>query len=246
MRILLPLLLSALLLPAQTRLRILTYNIHHGEGTDGKIDLERIAAVIRAAEPDFAAIQEVDVRTERSGGIDQAHELARLTGLHAIFGKTIPYRGGLYGNVLLSKWPLNAFENHELPFTPGREKRAVIEARSATLPLRVFATHLDITEADRTAAAKFMTRFGGDDPAILAGDLNAVPDSEPMRILLEKWTNPSPEPLPTVPVGTPRRQIDYVLFRPASRWKVIEVHVRNEPTASDHRPLLAVLELQEP
>ena len=50
--------------------------------------------------------------------------------------------------------------------------------------------------------------------------------------------------MPTIPVREPARQIDYVLFRPAERWKVIETKVLDEPVASDHRPLLAVLELR--
>ena len=42
------------------QLRVMTYNIHHGEGTDGRIDLERIAKVIRDAKPDLVALQEVE------------------------------------------------------------------------------------------------------------------------------------------------------------------------------------------
>lgn len=33
--------------PAPGAFRAMTYNIHHGEGVDGRLDLERIAAVIR-------------------------------------------------------------------------------------------------------------------------------------------------------------------------------------------------------
>ena len=44
------------------RLRVLTYNIHHGEGVDGKLDLERIASVIRSVEPDLVALLEVNCK----------------------------------------------------------------------------------------------------------------------------------------------------------------------------------------
>src|SRR5687768_15481548 len=77
--------------PPPLRLRVLTYNIHHGEGVDGRLDLERIARVITAEEPDLVALQEVDVKTRRTGGVDQAAELARLTGMHFAFGKAIDY-----------------------------------------------------------------------------------------------------------------------------------------------------------
>lgn len=52
-------------------LRVLTYNIHHGEGTDGRFDLSRTAGLIATAEPDLVALQEVDQGTDRAGGVDQ-------------------------------------------------------------------------------------------------------------------------------------------------------------------------------
>src|SRR5690606_619255 len=113
--------------PAETtppdRLRILSYNIHHAEGTDGRLDLERIASIIRAVEPDLVALQEVDDRTTRANGVDQAQELGRLTGLHAYFGQAMPYQGGGYGQAILSKWPLQSRAIHTLPQQPGREPR---------------------------------------------------------------------------------------------------------------------------
>ena len=46
-------------------LGVMTFNIHHAEGTDKRLDLDRIARVIRAAEPDLVALQEVDRDTTR-------------------------------------------------------------------------------------------------------------------------------------------------------------------------------------
>lgn len=91
---------------APWRIRVLTYNIHHGEGLDGKVDLGRIAQVIQQAAPDVVALQEVDLGTERTGRVDQAAELGRLTGLHAVFGKAFDYSGGRYGAALLSRWSI--------------------------------------------------------------------------------------------------------------------------------------------
>ena len=64
-------------------LRVLSYNIHHGRGTDGAIDLPRIARVIAATRPDLVALQEVDRGTGRANGVDQADALGELTGLAA-------------------------------------------------------------------------------------------------------------------------------------------------------------------
>ena len=45
----------------------------------------------------------VDKKTMRAAGVDQPTELARLTGMHGIFGKQIDYSGGDYGQAILSK-----------------------------------------------------------------------------------------------------------------------------------------------
>src|SRR4051812_46347132 len=44
---------------------VMTYNIHHGEGTDKQLDLPRLAEIIKRAEPTLVALQEVDNGTQR-------------------------------------------------------------------------------------------------------------------------------------------------------------------------------------
>ena len=90
----------------------MTYNIHHGRGIDGEVDLERIAEVIIDEEADIVGLQEVDVGVERSGRINIAKKLSTLTGLeYVVFGKNIDHQGGDYGNATLSKYPITEFEN---------------------------------------------------------------------------------------------------------------------------------------
>ncbi len=236
------------------RITVLSYNIHHGEGTDGKVDLERIAVLIREAAPDLAALQEVDRLTRRTGGVDQVQQLACLTGMQHFFGRTIDYQGGMYGNAVLSRLPVNGFANRALPFTPGREPRGVLHLHVYSGPteaggaiFRFFATHLDVNEADRLKAVPALLEFAAEEPempSLLAGDLNALPDSAPLKLLAEGWqVAGAGQWLPTYPAGAPARQIDYILYRPAHRWRVLEVKVLEEATASDHRPILAVMEL---
>ena len=47
------------------RLRLLSYNIHHGEGRDGRFDLPRLAGVMKTVQPDLVALQ--DGRLELAG-----------------------------------------------------------------------------------------------------------------------------------------------------------------------------------
>ncbi len=98
------------------RVRVLTYNIHHGAGTDGKTDLARTAGAIKRLTPDLVALQEVDKATTRSRGVDQAAELGRLTGMHFAFGKAMDFAGGQYGEAILSRYPLMEIQVHSLPF----------------------------------------------------------------------------------------------------------------------------------
>jgi endonuclease/exonuclease/phosphatase (EEP) superfamily protein YafD len=85
---------------------------------------------------------------------------------------------------------------------------------------------------------------------ILAGDLNAEPDSRVIRELEKRWKlagggaklqAAADDRVLTFPSDRPRKWIDFVLARPAEHWQVAEVRVLEEPVASDHRPLLAVL-----
>jgi endonuclease/exonuclease/phosphatase family metal-dependent hydrolase len=243
-------------------LRVLTYNIHHGEGTDGEFDLPRIANVIKIESPDLVALQEVDQATARASGVDQPAELARLTGMQVVFGRNIDYEGGGYGTAVLSRLPIKAHSSVKLrsfyePTSKNAEQRGVqvVEIGEPGESGLVFlCTHLDYRPDDRErmASAEAINQLAakyGNRSMILAGDLNAEPDSRVMREFTKRWKiTGAPEheddsaPLPlTFPSGEPVKWIDCVLVRPADRWEVVEVRVLNERVASDHRPLLAVL-----
>ena len=232
-------------------IRVLSYNIHHGRGADGVVDLGRIAAVIEAADPDVVALQEVDRGVARTDRIDEPAELARLTGMTAVFERNITYQGGDYGNALLTRLPIVRSRNVHLPSYTENEQRGVLvvdlEGPGDSGPIRVFATHLDYHPPDRErlASADLINELADEypeRPSVLMGDLNASPDGEVLSRFDASWTRANAGPIPTYPAEGPSKQIDYVLLRPADRWRVVEVRVLDEPAASDHRPILAVLE----
>ena len=109
-------------------LRVLTYNIHHGEGRDGRVDYERLAATIARLKPDVIALQEVDNKTRRVDGIDQATELARRLKMKHFFGKAIDFSGGQYGQAILSRFPIGTHKTHLLPSGAEQEQRIAVEA----------------------------------------------------------------------------------------------------------------------
>lgn len=235
------------------RLRVLSYNIHHAEGVDRKLDLERIAKVILSVKPDVAALQEVDKNVKRTGSIDQPAELARLTEMNFIFGANIELQGGHYGNAVLSRFSIARHKNHLLPNIDNGEQRGVIEAEiqvpQTDQTVLLLATHLDhrADERERLESAKVINELIAshpEQPALLAGDLNATPESKTLQLFEKMWTRANTKPMATVPVNKPTKQIDFILHRPANRWKVVEVKVLDEAVASDHRAICAVLELQ--
>lgn len=234
-------------------LRVLSYNIHHGAGVDGKLDLERIAKVILSAKPAIVALQEVDRKAARTRGVDQAAELARLTKMKFVFGPNIKLGDGDYGNAVLSRFPLELRKNHKLPNIDKGEQRGVLEVMIQTPdgPVRMFATHFDHRRPpeERMASAKFVNELFKQEPrlpTLLAGDLNATPKSGPLKTLSSRWKLADAVVKgdhPTVPVKDPKRQIDFVLSAPSTRARVVETKVLSEAVASDHRPVLAVVEL---
>ncbi|RJP20799.1 MAG: endonuclease [Candidatus Omnitrophota bacterium] len=223
------------------QLRVLTYNIHHGEGMDGRFDYERLAKVILSEKPDVVAVQEVDRKTQRASGVDQAELLGKLTGMNSAYGRAMYYSGGEYGEAILSRFPIGEAKFHPLPFTTGREPRTALVAQIKPdngLPEFLFAgTHLcHQSEELRTDQARQINSLlpeTGEMPVILAGDLNSRTGSSTMQELLDKrWIDATK----TI------SRIDYILLRPNDPWQVVEVKNIEERVASDHLPVLAVLE----
>ena len=234
--------------------RILAYNVKHGLGMDGQVDLERIASVIRSLEPDIVTLQEIDSVTTRTGLEDQAARLGELTGMRALFGGFMDYRGGRYGMAMLSRYPVVEWENHRLP--DGAEPRSALAARVELLrpgygqapQVVVVGVHLYANAAERLAQATRLVELFADEevPVVLAGDFNSIPDSKVIRLLEDVggWQRPAKEGQAfTFPSEIPDREIDFIMFRPGNRFVVREHRVVPETLASDHRPVLLELEL---
>ena len=230
--------------------RVLTFNIYHGETMKGDFDLDLIAEVIKSVNPDLVALQEVDFKTNRAKKLDLPIELGLRTGLTPLFGKAMPYSDGEYGEGILSRYSFSSTKNHLLKAGIDKEPRSALEVKVVIQSgdtIRFIGTHLDHTEEgkDRVNQARQLNKLftKNDIPTILVGDLNAKPESESMQVFYEEWTKSFSENIPTWPSDNANRKIDYVLFRPANRWRVIETKVICDKVASDHCAVLSVLEL---
>lgn len=233
-------------------IKVMSYNIHYGLGMDEKLDLPRIANVILSHSPDIVGLQEI-------GDSTMAAELGILTGMESVFGQSLGRANG-YGDAVLSKHPFKWVDNYSIPSASSSRYQAMgvnvdlsnIYKKGTTV--RFINTHFDWLKTIGSQEARLATvdviergffTDNTDIPAILTGDLNAVPGSLPLKKLEEKgWVQETlGKALKTIPSKNPRKQIDYVLIRPKHSWKVIDVEVLEEPIASDHLPILMTLEL---
>ena len=230
-------------------LRVLSFNIYHGETMNGDFDLEQIAQVIREANPDLVALQEVDLYTGRNGGRDLASELGLRTRLIPLFGRSMRFDGGEYGEAILSKSSILSSRNHALPSTEGNEPRSALEVSyimDSGNTIVFMGTHFDHRgEEDRVRQANRVKEILGESglPVLLAGDLNARPESSAMEILFADLKPSDPDFEFTSPSRSPRAKIDYILYGPPEHWRVLESRVIHNSVASDHCAFLSVLEL---
>jgi endonuclease/exonuclease/phosphatase family metal-dependent hydrolase len=246
--------------------RLVTFNIHHGVGDDGRHDLPRLARLLADAEPDVLCLQEVDRHFgERSEFVDQALLLSRALDRELVWGASIdepPPAGRTdrrqYGNALLSRLPVLTSTVHRLPGggEPRSVTRAVVGLDGGALA--VSTTHLSSSSAtDRAAQAAAVVALHADEgaPAVLVGDLNADPGAAELGVLRERFTDAwelaadrsdqagrfslhSGAGL-THPARRPRVRIDQVWI--SAGVTVADARVLDGSATSDHHPLLVDL-----
>ena len=195
---------------------------------------------------------------ERSGRIRRA-EVPRMVRLFEIphnqmrafrFGAAMPFDGGAYGDGVMTRDDILRSERFVLPQAGGAEPRALVIVETEDY---VFAaTHLDHVSAAAQheqvrAIDSLVARFvaGVRKPVFLAGDMNATPDSETLRLFRQRWRLLTPTDGGTYPSDPPRECIDYIFaWRDGVPCEVIEARVLNRSgagdlrRASDHLPVL--------
>lgn len=158
-------------------LSVMTFNIKGGRVSPG--ELGGIADVIRSAGADVVLLQEIDKNRRRSGNVDQPAIIASHLGMQSVFGANdwITDRGG-YGTAILSRFPIDGYDNTHLPNRGGKEQRGLLRANIIVEGQRlvVFNTHLDHTSDSlrQTQIGAVMAKVNAYDGAkLLGGDLNA-------------------------------------------------------------------------
>ena len=231
-------------------LRIMSFNILHGATTKNDFNLDTISGIINHYDPHLVALQEVDFKTVRAKGYDLSTELGYRTKMTSLFARAMYFDGGEYGEAVLSEYTFVASENFKLPHLPKSEPRSALITRVKTEQgnlIQFVATHLDHQEdnTDRMMQTKALVKKlkDSDYPTLIVGDLNAEPDSEPLKILLEEYTKPdTPNAyVPTWSSKNPSVCIDHILFNMPQKWRVLNYEVLCENYATDHCIVTATL-----
>jgi endonuclease/exonuclease/phosphatase family metal-dependent hydrolase len=243
--------------------RVMTYNIHSCFGLDGRVQPERVLRVIRAAQADVIALQEVDANRQRSRRADQAQFLADELEMSHHYFAVLEDRGERYGLAVISRFPLRVVQTAHL--TPADARRRS-EARGALWvelatdagPVQLINTHFGLTgeERRRQAAAlagdAWLGKMPASDPVILCGDLNSGPRSPACRVLGGRLRDAHcvadiRRRGATFPSVLAVRRIDHIFV--SEQFRVTEVFSPRTPTAvvaSDHLPVCADLGLLQP
>ena len=227
--------------------RIMTYNLHNGFDTDGHLGMEAIAKVIEAEQPDVVGLQEVSRGWVVNGSLDMLTWLSQRLEMPYIFGSAT---GSLWGNAILSRYPILEWENVKLPPKDLLFQRAYLWARldlGDGQELRVVVTHLHHTREDfdiRARQVQTLLDFWKDgEQTVIMGDFNARRDDSEAEMMRQAgFVDPLDlagiQPGYTVPSDAPRHRIDYVWLSPdlTATDAVIP-----RSMASDHLPVVAII-----
>ena len=212
-----------------------TFNIRHGRGLDDEVDLHRTARAILETNADLIALQEVDRHHSRSGGVDQAAELERLTGLHISFHATVRRQESEYGIAVASRQPIDT-SFHPLPRLHDEEPRGFITGVLAAGGITFVATHLSTVAAARRMQIDRLVRRTREHqpPVVVMGDLNQGRIG--LRPLIRAGFDAGRRIEHTLTRRSLRWQIDFVMVGPPARLAATHTVTTD---ASDHVPLVA-------
>ena len=240
-------------------LRIATYNVHKCQGLDRRVRPGRIAAVLREVGADIIALQEV-VNVE--GGAHDEHQakfIADELGFAYHVGENRRHKGGAYGNVILSRYPVREVCNHDITWR-WREPRGClrvdidvgwpgVDGAGSTL-LHIFNVHLGTAFVERRHQGRKLVdenilrspELRG--ARVVLGDFNEWTHGLTSRLLGEELRSADVRRhVPggrTYPGAFPLLHLDHIYYDPVLELERLTLHKSfTALVASDHLPLVA-------
>ncbi len=230
-------------------MRILTYNIHQGLDADYRMNLEGIINEIKKLNPDVVCLQEVNRAQVSNGLVDCLMPISQALGMSYAFGAN--HDDGQYGNAVLTRYPIKDWDNLKF-FNNSTETRGTLHAvvktkqtDDAKSDLNIFVTHLDHIAGPKNVREKQVREvleFWAKKPrAVIAGDLNAEPDTAEMKPFYASGLKDALEPSGKKYVktfwegyGEQAMKLDYIFV--SGDLNIAGVIIDNS-RASDHKPV---------
>lgn len=244
-------------------LKVLTINTHKGFTTfNRRFMLPELRDAVRTVSADIVCLQEVmgahEVHPSRiENWPDTTHYefLADTLWRDYAYGRNAVYPEGHHGNAVLSRFPIEHDENHDLSVGDS-EKRGLLYCRIAppalASPIHIASVHLGLRESHRRAQlmmmAKWVNSLPEREPVVVAGDFNdwrqrASPILQTEAGLEEIFTRTHGRPARTFPVAFPLLRLDRIYVKNAYASSPGSLALRNWRHLSDHAPLSAEIHL---
>lgn len=238
----------------EVALRVVTYNVHRCRGLDGRTRPERIAAVLASIDADIIALQEVVGASPLKPG--HAAEIGAALGMGWVMAPTRHLRNALFGNVVLSHFPVKHHQQYDLSWKtcePRLAQRVDLEiAEQKTL--HFYNVHLGTALLERREQARKLVTSVHDrrvvGPKIVLGDFNEWARGLTVDILADKLQSidltKHLQRRRTYPGFFPLVHLDHIYYEGA-RVDVDRVWLpqdRLAKIASDHLPLVADLRIR--
>src|SRR5689334_17744824 len=234
------------------RLRVVTYNVHRCRGMDRRVRPQRIVRVLREIDADIIALQEVLSIGDGKPEEDQARYIADQLGMAYIIGGTRRLKGGIYGNVTLSRLPITETYNYDISVR-GREQRGCLRTDveiTESLRLHIFNVHLGTAFLERRhQGRKLIDEAILNDrnlisPRLLLGDFNEWTRGLASRLLASHLVSADVRlHLPrsrTYPGVLPFLHLDHIYYEDSLTLEAMTLfRSRLSLLASDHLPLVA-------
>jgi endonuclease/exonuclease/phosphatase family metal-dependent hydrolase len=225
-------------------LKLATYNIHSGVGTDKVFNMQRIVDVIKELDADVIALQEVEHQLISEKQLIDF--IRQHTEFFIISGVTFKRNEHDYGNVLLTRYPIKRVELHDISI-PSYEPRGLIEASIDIkgTEVLILATHLGLKRKERQLQVKKILPLlaaSQSDITILMGDLNEwfglMTTLKPLNRIFKQM-----EGRASFPARFPFLSLDKIWVAPDLMIQT-QVHASTlAREASDHLPVMSTVRL---
>lgn len=161
-------------------LKAITFNMCHGEGIDGIIDVERQAKFLKKYKPDIIFLQEIDMYTQRVYSENQIYTFSKYVELqYRAMGINIKYKNGYYGDGILSRFPIEYSANYLMPLVDkNNEQRGILcnKISFGTTKLNLFSVHFPTNLEERKLATEelinIIEKIDESEVIIIGGDFN--------------------------------------------------------------------------